>query len=283
MTIVLGLCAAISAGTSDFLGGFGSRRAPAIVVTTASHLAGFLVAVVLSTIITGSLSGADVAWGAVGGLGGAAGLLSIYTGYARARVSIVAPVAGVGAAALPVVVDAATGGEELSASAIAGVGVGLVAIALVSIGRSTHDAPLATSLLFGAGGAVGLGLLLLCLAQAADDGGLWPLAVARLAGFAVLAVVLVATTTDRTGGVLPRSSHGVMPYVLGIGVLGTGANALFIGAARSGSTSVAAVLTSMFPAVTVLWAFLVTGERLRTVQVIGLGVALISVSLIAVG
>ncbi len=79
---------------------------------------------------------------------------------------------------------------------------------------------------------------------------------------------------------LPRAA---LRYVIAIAVLNTGANALYIAATRAGSTTVAAVVTSMFPAVTVLWAWRVFGERLRAVQVAGVGLALVAVGLIALG
>ena len=68
-----------------------------------------------------------------------------------------------------------------------------------------------------------------------------------------------------------------------LGLLGIAGNALFIAATRVGSTTVAAVVTSMFPAFTVLWAWKIFGERLRPVQLVGVALALVAVSLIALG
>ena len=78
-------------------------------------------------------------------------------------------------------------------------------------------------------------------------------------------------------------SRDVWPHVIAIAALITAGNALFLAATRVGSTSVAAVLASLFTAVTVFWAWLVFRERLRRVQVLGLGVALVAVALIAAG
>lgn len=277
MTVVLGLLSACCAGTSDFLGGFASRHAPAVAVTAVSSAVGCLVAVIIAVVDGGSPTLTDLGWGALGGLGAAVGLLSIYSGYARARVSIAAPVAGVGAASLPIVVEIAVGNTSLSNRTAVGIALGLLAIALVSMGRSSGAGSTSQSLLYGLGGAVGLGLLLLCLGQTSEDGGLWPIVPARGVAFAVLASVLAVQRMPFT---VPGS---VARYVVGIGVLGAAANAFFIAATRVGSVSVAAVLVSMFPAVTVLWARFVFGEVLRAAQVAGLGLALIAVALIAAG
>ena len=277
VTVLLGLLAALSVGTSDFLGGLASRRADPVVVTAASSLAGFLLALLAASAVAGEARLVDLAWGALGGVALAAGLVALYAGYARTRVSIAAPVAGVGAAALPVVVTSVFGDDALSPTATTGVLVGLVAIGLVSVARSEQRGTVGSSVLYGLGGAVGIGMLLLCLANTAQDSGLWPIVAARASGFVVLAVIIATRKS-----VLSRS-RGVWPHVIGIAALVTAGNALFLAATRAGSTSVAAVLTSLFPAVTVFWAWLVFRERLRRVQLLGLGVALVAVALIASG
>ena len=277
MTVIFGMLAAVSVGTSDFLGGLSSRRADPVAVTASSNFVGFGLALVAAWVAAGDANVTDVAWGVLGGAGLVGGLVALYAGYARTRVSVAAPVAGVGAAALPVVVTSLLGEESLSARATAGILLGLVAIGLVSIARSDQQGRVGSSLLYGLGGAVGIGLLLLCLSRASEDGGLWPIVAARGSGSAVLGLFIAATRVARP---LPRA---VWPHVVGIAALVTVGNALFLAATRVGSTSVAAVLTSLFTAVTVFWAWLVFRERLRRVQTAGLGLALVAVALIAAG
>ena len=277
MTVLLGLLAALSVGTSDFLGGLSSRRAEPVVVTASSSLVGFAMAFVAALVVAGEVTATDVAWGALGGVGVAVGLVALYAGYARTRVSVAAPVAGVGAAALPVIVESLFGDDELSARATAGILLGLVAIGLVSIARSDQRGSIGSGLLYGLGGAAGIGLLLLCLSRASENSGLWAIVAARGSGFIVLALVIGAR------GISKSVSRDVWPHVIAIAALITVGNALFLTATRVGSTSVAAVLTSLFTAVTVFWAWLVFRERLRRVQMLGLGVALVAVALIAAG
>lgn len=277
MTVLLGLLAALSVGTSDFLGGLASRRADPVVVTAASSLVGLVLAFVASLVVVGEASMADLAWGALGGVVLAGGLVALYAGYARTRVSIAAPVAGVGAAALPVIVASLFGDDALSPIATAGVLLGLLAIGLVSMARSEQRGSVGSSVLYGLGGAVGVGMLLICLANTSEDSGLWPIVAARGSGFVVLSVVIAA----RRLALSP--ARGVWSHVIGIAALVTAGNALFLTAARLGSTSVAAVLASLFPAATVFWAWLVFRERLRGVQMLGLGIALAAVALIVAG
>ena len=170
-----------------------------------------------------------------------------------------------GAAALPVIVASLFGDDALSPIATAGVLLGLLAIGLVSMARSEQRGSVGSSVLYGLGGAAGVGMLLVCLANTAEDSGLWPIVAARGSGFVVLAVIIAAKRFPLS------TSRGVWPHVIGIAALVTAGNALFLTAARLGSTSVAAVLASLFPAATVFWAWLVFRERLRKVQAAGTG------------
>ncbi|ACZ00449.1 EamA family transporter [Thermomonospora curvata] len=67
------------------------------------------------------------------------------------------------------------------------------------------------------------------------------------------------------------------------GVLDALANALYFVAAGRGLLSLVAVLTSLYPAITVLLARLVYSERLRAVQHLGLVVAVAGVALVTAG
>jgi len=277
VTVLLGLLSAVSVGTSDFLGGLASRRANPVVVTATSTLVGLLLAFVAALIAVGELTVADMAWGALGGVALALGLVALYAGYARTRVSIAAPVAGVGAASLPVIVESLFGDDALSPAATAGVLLGLVAIGLVSIARSEQRGTVGSSVLYGLGGAAGIGLLFVCLANSAEDSGLWPIVAARGSGLVVLVAIMGAKRLT------PSMSGGTWPLVIAIAVLVTAGNTMFLTATRVGSTSVAAVLNSLFPAATVFWAWIVFREKLLKVQLLGLGIALVAVALIAAG
>jgi drug/metabolite transporter (DMT)-like permease len=123
----------------------------------------------------------------------------------------------------------------------------------------------------------GFGLFFVLAHRAAAATGMWPLVTARGAGWVVAAVAAVVT-----GARLPRG-RVTLGMALCSGVLDAGGNALYLLASRAGDLTVAAVLTSLYPAVTVLLARLRYGETMRAVQKVGLVVAAVAVVLTAAG
>src|SRR5580693_15141 len=133
---ILALAAAMLYGTADFLGGVASRRASAFAVLAVTVPAGAVV-MILAALVGGTLgtgpigSLSAVGWAAASGVFGASGLVAFYAGFAAAPISVVAPVAALVSAVLPVGV-AIVGGERPAATVIAGGLICLVAVVLVS-------------------------------------------------------------------------------------------------------------------------------------------------------
>jgi drug/metabolite transporter (DMT)-like permease len=155
------------------------------------------------------------------------------------------------------------------------VGCAVVAIALVS---ATGGAGPVTTRVLGmalASGAL-FGVFFVLLAQTHDDSGMWPLVGAR-ATSVVLGLILVLGRRLSLG--MPRRLLG---WVLVAGVGDIGANALYLLATREGLLSVVAPVSALYPVATVLLAFGLDRERVRPVQVVGLGLAAVSLVLTAV-
>lgn len=131
MTVVLSLCAAIAYGLSDFVGGVVARRASVWAVAAISQATAAVLAVGLAASIPGDPSAGDLYFGALAGIGAAAGNVLIYEGLARGRMTVVAPLSAITAAALPVIVGYAAGERPPIISTI-GVVAALPAIWLVS-------------------------------------------------------------------------------------------------------------------------------------------------------
>lgn len=276
MAVVLGLAVALTYGTGDFLGGLASRRNDTMVVVVLSQAVGLVMLTALAaTVGGGRLWSSDLAWGVLAGLSGLVGLLAFYRALAEGTMSVVAPVTAVGSAVVPVTAGLAAG-ERPGALALLGVVVALVAVALVARGQGgTATRMTASELVLSMVAGVGFGAFFVFAGQAGDDSGLWPLVAARLASITVVTVLLV-----RRGGPL-RPTSGTGAAVVATGLFDSGSNALFLLAAREGLLSLVGVISSLYPAMTVVLATVVLRERLALSQVVGLILALLGVAFIA--
>lgn len=277
MIIALALSSAIVFGAGDFCGGAASRRAGSTGVLTLSLPAGLVLLLAVALAFGDGSSGGALAWGVASGLAGGGALLVFYRALAQGPMSVVAPVSGLMAAVVPAVVGVAQG-DHLSPTAIAGIVLCLVAICFVSIepNRQQTRAGLGGPLLAVLAGT-GFGAFFVLIKQG-DDGTLWPLVASKAVG--VVIVIIAALATGSRPPLRDRVTAGVALLAGSLDVLG---NALYVLASRAGMLSIAGVLSSLYPASTVLLARLVYGERLRPIQRIGLVVAVAGVGLVTSG
>lgn len=279
MVVVLALGSAVAYGLSDFAGGLLSKKTSPWAVAVVGQASAMALTLLLALWWGGAPEPTDLAWGAVSGVGGGAGAAFLYRGLGAGSMAVVAPVSAVGAALLPVAVGAATG-ERPSILTWVGVGCALPAIWLVSRAANAPDAPRrgrAAELTDGLLAGLGFGLLFTALGQVPEPAGFVPLVLSY--GVAVLATAVLATLVGAPW--LPRD--GAVAGALVVGALGTAATALFLLATQSGLLTVAAVLSSLYPATTVLLAAAVLHERIGRSQGIGLVLALLAVGLVAAG
>jgi drug/metabolite transporter (DMT)-like permease len=273
--ILLALSSALAYGTADLVGGVGSRRHSLWQVVLVGQGAGALVMLVAGVVRPGSPTTADVAWALLAGAGSATGSLLVFRGLTRGRMGLVAPISAVGAAALPVLSGVALG-ERPSGLVWVGVLAALPGIWLVAR-ETTPDQPARRqgALADGAIAGAGFGVLFIALAQISEDAGLLPLAVNQLIG-AVLTIV-AATSLRQTW----RPGRNVVGWGSASGVLGASGTLAFMVATETTSLSIAGVLASLFPAVTVLLAVLVLGERIDGGQRTGIGICTVAVPTLA--
>lgn len=208
-----------------------------------------------------------------GGFLGGLGLIAFYRAMAMNLIGVVAPVTAVVAAALPVGVGLIFGGEHLHAGQVAGIAAGLVAIALINGGGEvTRAARAAVGLAILAG--VGFGMFFILYHRASGAGAI--AFVSGRLGSALAAICLALISHVR---LVPRRE--VWP-LLGIGGSLDGAGVvLYMFATFYGLLSLSALLTSFYPAFTVLCARIFLRERLALVQLAGAALAIASVALIA--
>lgn len=285
MAVVLALCSAIAYGLSDFIGGVVSRRSSAWAVAVVGQCASTVCVLAVALVWRGSPTGPALAWGAVAGLGSGLGTGFLYRGFASGRISVVSPISAVGAAAVPVLVGAATG-ERPSALVWAGIVLALPGIWAVS---SVPDASAGGadgsrgSGLFGGGlvegvlSGLGFGGLFATLGQVPSSSGLFPLVAAN--AVSVPTVVLLATALRSPWRPRGRSVW----WALATGPFGAAATAAFLLASQRGFLSVAGVLASLYPATTVLLAVALLRERVHLLQALGLALCALAIALVAGG
>ena len=279
MTVLLSLLAAASYGLGDFNGGIFSKRGGPWAVSLVAQLSGTVLIVVVALVHGGSPDGSDLAWALLAGIGNGFGTAFLYRGLSSGRMGVVAPVSGVGAVLVPVVVGLVTG-ERPDVSVWFGVLLALPAIWLVSrepTGAVDGSAPGGSGVLDGVLAGLGFGALFAALAQIPAEAGFLPLALNQLV--AGVAVVLVALALRQDW--VPRSRWALGGVISGaLGGLATG---LFQVATHHGYLTVAAVITSLYPAFTVLLAAALLRERVHRAQGLGLALCAASVALVAAG
>ena len=274
MTIVYALSSSLVWGCSDFLGGVFSRRLPLAAVTLISQAAG-LVALLIWLAGSGfHVGGAAFVLGAVGGIGGAIGLSAFYKGLAIGTMSIVSPVAACGAL-VPFGIALATG-ERPAGAAIGGAVIALVGAVLASLDERRAEGDRRRGAVLAVVAAVAIGLFIYFLGLASKHGtALSALLGARVGSISLLLAGSVLLRMPR------RIGGGDVPGVAAVGLLDTGANALFVLASAGGFISVVSVLGSLYPVVTLLGAHALLGERISVPQRCGVALALTGVAIVA--
>ena len=265
MAVLLALCSATTYGVGDFLGGMAAKRASAAAILLWSHLAGLCLLVGMTVFVAGEATAHDLVLGALGGLGGALGVGLLYQALSIGPMSAIAPVTALLAAAVPVVVGFAQG-ERPAPTAIIGMVGALAAIVLVSAegGGSMRPSDL-RGVMLALGAGLGFGLFFVALSYTDDSSGMWPLVAARGASVAVVgSLALLGRIRPRIPGGHPRW------LTAGAGGLDVVANVLYLLAIRQGLLSVVSVLASLYPASTVVLAWIILRERFAPMQRVGL-------------
>jgi drug/metabolite transporter (DMT)-like permease len=96
-------------------------------------------------------------------------------------------------------------------------------------------------------------------------------------------VALAVTAALLVTGASLRPPRSLLPVLVAIGVFDTGANVFVAFASTRGAAGIVAVLSALYPVVTVVLARLVLGERLSRGRRVGGGVALAGAALVAAG
>jgi drug/metabolite transporter (DMT)-like permease len=308
LAIVLALAAAVSFSASDYTAGLATRRASVVrvtLVTELTHTALILCLIPLVSRQTPSL--ASLAWGALAGISGLAGAMALYLGFRHAAFSIASSISAVGSAAFSVLAGLLFG-ERPGALSLAGIALALPAIAAVSASTgsaesgSAHSGPAgpgdngdtgdiepagrtgpaerglsghSAGVIWGLVAGAAFGLYFISLNQAGSATDAWPLAASGVT--ALVAITVVAVVTRQ----LKPPPPGTRWLSALTGITAAAGTFTFFLATHRGLLAITAVITSLYPAGTILLARVLSGERLTKVRLAGLGLAAASVVLIA--
>lgn len=292
IAVALAALSGLSYGSADFAGAIASQRNKATLVTAVGQVVSLLALLVAVVVwVDGTATTADYAWGAIGGLGAALGLVMFYKALAQGPMATAASLTALWGAGIPVVTGLALGDVPGWVQLI-GIAVAVPAAVLVSVGGMSLDllatnttprervAGLANSantkvLAIIAGG--GFGLFFVALSRTGEDAGLYPLVGARVASIVALVVIISA---NRDWEPVDRRT---LPVIVLTGLLDFAANAFYLTALKYGSFTWVAAISSLYPVSTVLLARVVLHERLARPQVAGLAMAGIALTCVAVG
>jgi drug/metabolite transporter (DMT)-like permease len=266
-------------GASDFAGGYGSRRANAFVLTAFSHVCAFGLMFAIALGQHGAFpSRASIVWAVIAGASGGFSLAVFYGALASGQMGLTAPIAALVGAAIPTMVDVAREGAP-SRWTIGGFFLAVLAIWLITRPEpSTEEGPTVRPAGVGMAALAGVGFagFYLCIHQASGS-PVWIAALSRIGSFTATAAAVVVI------GAPLRLDCSRVGLGMIAGFFDITASALFIFASQHGRLDEAVLITSLYPAVTVVLARLVLKEHFSRWKFVGLLAALAAVPLLAAG
>lgn len=277
MAFVFAFASALLYGTADFFGGIAARRAPLLAVTLLIQAVGLAALVVAGLATGGTPPAAAWAWAAGAGVSGGAGVLLFYRALATGPISTAAPLISVVALCVPVAAGVFAG-ERPGAFQIAGMLLAAVAVAVISgagAPAASREEGRPQGIAFALLSGLLIGGFLVCLGRLPSGGGAWPLALARGAGTATIALAVLAR---RAPLAVPRAAWAP---AAGCALLDVTANLCFWLAAARGALSLVATIVALAPASTVVLAQFALHERLSARQKAGVAMALAAMVLLA--
>lgn len=213
-----------------------------------------------------------IAWAMAAGFLGGSALALFYKALSVGKMGLTAPVSALLGAAVPTLVgivrDGIPGKLTVVGFVLAGIGIWLIARVENGGGRPEG---LGLAVLAG----VGFAGFFLCMREAGDISILWAAGFSRLASLIATGIFVLATSQFQ-----PVLRAGIGLGILA-GALDSTGSAMFVRASQTGRLDAAVVISSLYPAVTVLLARFLLDEHVSRWRMVGLLAALLAVPLIA--
>ncbi len=274
--IAFAFLSALVWGTADYCGGRASVRGGALSVTVLSQLVGLPVLALCVILVPGRPHLGDLGWAAAAGAAGFFGIVLLYRSLSTGAMAVAAPTTAVTGAVVPMGIGLLLR-ESPAALGLVGACCAVVAIGLVSLGSPTRGGRVSASVIgLALGSGAMFGFFFALLAQTDPESGMWPLVAVRAVSISLGLVIMWRR------GVPVRLPRAITAWVLVAGAGDISANALYLVAARAGLLSLVAPIAALYPVSTVLLALTLDRERVRAIQLLGLGLAATALVLTAV-
>jgi drug/metabolite transporter (DMT)-like permease len=265
-------------GVGDFLGGLAARRITVIAVVVVSQAIGLAGLLAWVLVTSDPFPGVvELLPAAAAGVAVLAGITAFYRGLAIGAMGIVAPISAAGPV-VPLAVDAAQG---TTPTALQWLGIVFVLLGVATLSWEGSTPGRGGRMASGAGlaivAAVGFGLFFVGVDAGSDESAPWAIVAARTLAVALGAVAALALSKPL------RPPRNLLAMLAVVGLIDTSANVLIAAATTYGAVGIVAVLSSLYPVVTMLLAWRLLGERLAAAKRAGAGVAIAGAALVAAG
>jgi drug/metabolite transporter (DMT)-like permease len=313
---VLAVIAAVVFGSADFLGGMAAKHLRSLLVTALSAFSGLALLVVAMLVLGTQWRPGDALLGALSGVLSVAAVGLLYACLAIGPMSILSPLTAVVSALVPLLWGLLVNHEALSALSWTGLALALGATVLVGfVPGEKVVRPSARGLLMAVGSGTAIGGFMIIMSNTSAASGVLPLIFNRGVNGIITTVIVLVTTVAAIRRGRPLSGAlaaegpqlGATPdgradleharahadpapmraqawwIAIAAGLVDATANTMTLVALRSGDLGIVSALIAMYPAGTILLASIVLRERIAGVQWLGLGLAVASGALLAVG
>jgi drug/metabolite transporter (DMT)-like permease len=273
--VIFALTSAAVWGSGDFSGGLATRKSNQYQVLMLAALSGMVMLLACALLWGEGLpSQRSIFWGAMAGSAGALGMATLYRALSMGHTASVAPTSAITCAALPVIFGMLTSGlpklTQLGGFVLAFLGIWLVSKSPTAGEKSFREGMLLAFL-----SGIGFGGFFLFIAQVDKGQVFGPIFIARTITLCIAVLMLRLKH-------IPLPALTSNPIAILAGVLDTGGNIFYLLATQYTRLDVAAVLSSLYPAGTVILATILLKEKVSLAQWTGAGLCLLAVGLITI-
>lgn len=260
----------------DFGAGILVRRFSVVAVAFLSHITSLVTIGIVTVAIGASPDREGFLLGVAAGMCTSVASTAFFKAMALGRISVASPLLACGS--LVAFGLAIAAGERPSALAVAGCLLALGGAVIVSLHEHASGGIRKSAVAFALVAAIASGLALYLVGHASNQTG---------TAFAVLgsrtsSSVLLLLLAVKLRPIFPIARPWLI-VVVALGMGSGGALFLFGLAAQTGLVSIASILSTLYPVVTITLAHVFLAERLRGVQLAGVCLALAGIALVTAG